>query len=90
MGPRTAAAIATENQGPSDWWALLANSAFLGDPYPQLARLRALSPIHFDTASGVYFVLGHKEFAQVSKSAAFGRDTRLWAGGWNSPDYADA
>ncbi len=43
--------------------------------------------MHFDPASGIYFVLGHRAFARVSKSASMGRDTRNWLGGWNSDDY---
>jgi cytochrome P450 len=70
------------------WWPLLADPEFLENPYPELARLRAMGPVHQDPSSGVYFILGHKEFAQVSKSSALGRDTRLWAGGWSSPEYA--
>ena len=71
-----------------DWWRLLSDPAFLENPYPELARLRALAPVHLDASSGVYFILGHREFARVSKSSAMGRDTRLWANGWTAPDYA--
>lgn len=71
-----------------DWWRMLADPAFLENPYPELARLRELAPVHHDPVSGVYFILGHREFARVSKSSAMGRDTRLWTGGWSSPEYA--
>lgn len=71
-----------------DWWTMLADPVFLESPYPELARLRALAPVHHDPVSGVYFILGHREFARVSKSSAMGRDTRLWTGGWSSPEYA--
>ena len=64
-----------------DWWTMLADPVFLESPYPELARLRALSPVHHDPVSGVYFILGHREFARVSKSSAMGRDTRLWTEG---------
>jgi cytochrome P450 len=70
------------------WWPLLSDPHFLENPYAELARLRALSPVHYDPSTGVFFILGHKEFAQISKSSALGRDTRLWKGGWCSPEYA--
>ncbi len=57
------------------------------NPYAKLARLREQGAVHFDEASGVYFVLGHSAFARVSKSTAMGRDTRHWTNGWTHPDY---
>ncbi|HEX2841879.1 cytochrome P450 [Hyphomicrobium sp.] len=71
-----------------DWWSLLTASEFLKDPYARLAELRARGAVQHDAASGVYFVLGHKEFAQVAKSSRAGRDTRRWAGGWSAPEYS--
>lgn len=70
-----------------DWWSILSDRDFLENPYPELRRLQALGPVHFDPKNGIYFILGHKAFARVSKSSAMGRDTRNWTGGWNSEDY---
>ena len=70
-----------------DWWSILSDPVFLADPYPVLRRLQARGPIHFDPASGIYFVLGHKAFSKVAKSTAMGRDTRRWTNGWCAPDY---
>ncbi|CTQ60455.1 cytochrome P450 [Roseibium album] len=70
-----------------DWWSILSDKTFLENPYSELRRLQAKGPVHFDRKNGIYFVLGHKAFARVSKSSAMGRDTRNWTGGWNSEDY---
>ena len=78
-----------ENAASIDWWGLLTDTVFLEDPYAELARLRAIAPVHRDDGSGVYFVLGHKEFARVSKSSDFGRDTRACAWNWTLPEYAE-
>src|SRR6478735_8001765 len=51
-----------------DWWTLLTDPAFLRNPYPDLKRIRDLAPIHFDPASGVYFVLGYREFGMMAKT----------------------
>ncbi|WP_319772111.1 cytochrome P450 [Breoghania sp.] len=69
-----------------DWWTMLADPGFLTNPYPDLKRIRELAPVHFDPVSGVYFVMGHKEFAQMAKTQAMGRDTTYWANGWSSPE----
>lgn len=69
-----------------DWWTLLTDPAFLRNPYPDLKRIRDLAPIHYDPASGVYFVLGYREFGLMAKTPQMGRDTRFWATGWNSPE----
>jgi cytochrome P450 len=69
-----------------DWWTLLTDPGFLRDPYPELKRIRELAPIHYDPASGVYFVLGYREFGLMAKTPQMGRDTRFWATGWNSPE----
>jgi len=76
-----------ENGADTDWWSILSDRDFLENPYPELRRLRANGPVQFDERSGIYFVLGHKAFGRVSKSAAMGRDTRNWLGGWTSDDY---
>ncbi|GAB4518913.1 MAG: cytochrome P450 [Roseibium sp.] len=76
-----------ENGADTDWWSILSDRDFLENPYPELQRLRANGPVQFDARSGIYFVLGHKAFGRVSKSAAMGRDTRNWLGGWTSDDY---
>ncbi|WP_321505403.1 cytochrome P450 [Breoghania sp.] len=73
--------------GGIDWWSVLSDRDFLANPYPQLRRLQEKGPVHFDPASGIYFILGHRAFARVSKSSSMGRDTRNWLGGWNSDDY---
>jgi cytochrome P450 len=67
-----------------DWWSLLTDREFLADPYPALQRLRARGPVQFDPVSGVYFILGHREFGQVARAPQMGRDTRLWRDGWCS------
>ena len=69
-----------------DWWTLLTDPGFLRDPYPELKRIRELAPIHYDPASGVYFVLGYREFALMARTPEMGRDTRFWANGWSSPE----
>lgn len=72
-----------------DWWRLLADRAFLCDPYPVLAPLREAGPIHRDARSGIYFVLSHRAFTQVAKAPEMGRDTRLWVDGWARPGGAE-
>ncbi|KAB7619602.1 cytochrome P450 [Alkalilimnicola sp. S0819] len=72
-----------------DWWAMLSDPAFLEQPYGELCRLQRLGPVHFDAASGVYFVLGHEAFSRVVKSSRMGRDTRLWRDGWATPEYRE-
>ncbi len=71
--------------GAPDWWALFKDPAYLTDPYPELKRIRDLAPVHHDPVSGVYFVLGHREFGAMAKAPEMGRDTRLWTHGWSSP-----
>jgi cytochrome P450 len=83
------ASAVREDAAPIDWWEMLTDPVFLEDPYADLARLRALGPVHRDAGSGVYFVLGHREFARVSKSSDFGRDTRVCAWNWTLPEYAE-
>jgi hypothetical protein len=61
-----------------DWWGLFNDPEYLRDPYPELKRIRQLAPIHYDPASGVYFVLGYRECALVLKAPELGRDTQLW------------
>ncbi|WP_193222344.1 cytochrome P450 [Alkalilimnicola sp. S0819] len=69
-----------------DWWTMLSDPQFLANPYPELNRIRELSPIHYDPASEIYFVLGHREFNAMAKTPQMGRDTRFWAKGWSSPE----
>ncbi|WP_346898831.1 cytochrome P450 [uncultured Roseibium sp.] len=69
-----------------DWWTMLTDPDYLKNPYPELSRIRDLAPIHYDAVSGIYFVMGHKEFASMAKTEAMGRDTLYWANGWNSPE----
>jgi cytochrome P450 len=69
-----------------DWWTLLTDPAFLRNPYPELQRIREIAPIHFDPASGIYFVLGYREFGAMAKTPQMGRDTSFWATGWSSPE----
>ncbi|WP_316976531.1 cytochrome P450 [Shumkonia mesophila] len=70
-----------------DWWGMLTDRAFLENPYPQLRRLQERGPIHLDTRSGMYFVLGHEAFARVVKAPEIGRDTRPWKNGWYNEEY---
>ena len=65
-----------------DWWGLLTDRDYLTDPYPWLRQLLQRGPVHHDQASDVWFVLGHREFAQLAKAPQLGRDTRLWRDGW--------
>lgn len=71
-----------------NWWGMLTDPAYLRDPYPDLARLRARAPVHYDPASDIYFVLGHREFGRMAKAPEMGRDTRGWKNGWNTPENA--
>ncbi|WP_170294671.1 cytochrome P450 [Roseospira navarrensis] len=91
-GPEDSGADTTDGAGSAgatdiDWWSTLADPGFLRHPYPELARLQALGPVHFDQRSGVYFVLGHAAFARIVKAPQMGRDTRHWADGWCSEAY---
>lgn len=70
-----------------DWWATLTDRGFLENPYPELARLQALGPVHLDRQSGIYFVLGHAAFSRIAKAPQMGRDTRHWTDGWCNEDY---
>jgi cytochrome P450 len=69
-----------------NWWAMLTDPEYLRNSYPELARIRQLAPIHYDSASRVYFVLGYREFGLLAKAPEMGRDTRLWANGWSTPE----
>jgi cytochrome P450 len=69
-----------------DWWTLLTDPAYLRDPYAEMKRIRELAPVHYDPTSGVYFVLGYREFDSMAKTTQMGRDTRFWANGWSSPE----
>lgn len=71
-----------------NWFATLSHPDFLQDPYPTLARLREAGAVQLDPASGVFFVLSHDAFAQISKSPRMGRDTRKWKDGWDRPGAA--
>lgn len=70
-----------------DWWTMLTDRAFLENPYPQLRPLQEQGPIHLDTRSGIYFVLGHAAFAAICNSPKIGRDTRHWKNGWNNEEF---
>ncbi len=70
-----------------DWWTMLTDPAFLENPYPELRRLQEQGPIHLDTGSGVYFILGHAAFTRVVKAPEIGRDTRHWKNGWYNEEY---
>jgi cytochrome P450 len=70
----------------SSWWETIKAPSFLIDPYPQLKAWRELGPVHHDRASDIYFVFGHNEFVKLARSPKMGRDTRLWRGGWASPE----
>ena len=78
-----------EETGAIDWWGLLTSRDFLENPYPALHRIREQGPVHFDAASGIYFVLCHEEFSRILKAPEMGRDTRLWRGGWYEESYRE-
>ena len=65
-----------------DWWSLLDDRDFLVDPYPALRRIQERGSVHFDADSGIYFVLGYREFVRIATALQMGRDTRVWANGW--------
>lgn len=65
---------------------MLTDPAFLRNPYPELKRIRERAPVHLDEVSGLYFVLGHREFEQMAKSPKMGRDIRFWRNSWASPE----
>ncbi|MEM6405091.1 MAG: cytochrome P450 [Pseudomonadota bacterium] len=69
-----------------DWWELLTDPEFLGHPYPELNRIRDLAPIHYDSVSGIYFVLGYYEFRDLATAPELGRDVRYWSNSWSSPE----
>jgi hypothetical protein len=69
-----------------NWWGMLTDPDYLRNPYPELNRLREKAPVHFDPYSGVYFVLGYREFTLMARAAEMGRDTRLWKNSWNNPE----
>jgi len=70
----------------TSWWETIKDKSFLIDPYPQLKAWRELGAVHHDRASDIYFVFGHQEFTKIARSPKMGRDTRLWRGGWASPE----
>jgi cytochrome P450 len=69
-----------------DWWTMLTDPDYLANPHPHLKRIREMGPVHKDTASGIFFVLGHEEFDMMTRAREMGRDTRLWNNGWNRPE----
>jgi cytochrome P450 len=69
-----------------DWWTMLTDPQYLSNPYAELKRIRELAPIHYDSASGIYFVMRYREFGLMAKTSQMGRDTRFWATGWSSPE----
>ncbi|HEU0123303.1 MAG TPA: cytochrome P450 [Bryobacteraceae bacterium] len=75
-------AAADKTEADIDWWSLLNDRAFLIDPYPHLERLQSIAPVHFDGSSGIFFILGHREFVRVATALQMGRDTRHWTNGW--------
>jgi cytochrome P450 len=76
------------NADPVNWFAILSAPEVLQNPYPTLARLRERGSVQRDPASGVFFVLSHEAFSQISKSPCMGRDTRKWKDGWDRPGAA--
>ncbi|MFC3051552.1 cytochrome P450 [Kordiimonas pumila] len=71
----------------TDWWGTITDHAFITTPFPTLHELLKEGPIHHDTYSDIYFILGHAEFQQIMKSPDMRRDTRLWKDGWNTEEY---
>jgi unspecific monooxygenase len=51
-------------------------AAFVEDPYPTYAELRAKSPIFFDDTWGLTFFTRHADVAAILKDRRFGRDVR--------------
>jgi cytochrome P450 len=80
------AATPVRQRAAIDWWGLLTDRTYLAYPYPELKRIQQLGPVHYHEGSGVWFVLGHREFGQIVKSPQAGRDTRLWTDGWRTPE----
>ena len=70
-----------------DWWTMLTDPEYLRNPYPELKRIRQLASIHYDSASGIYFVLGYREFGLMARAPELGRDIRHWSNGWSNPEY---
>ncbi|MDJ0933269.1 cytochrome P450 [Breoghania sp.] len=66
-----------------DWWTVLTDPDYLESPYADLKRLRELGPVHCDSATGGFFVLGYEAFRSMATLRDMGRDTRLWSNGWN-------
>lgn len=59
--------------------------AFVADPYPTYARLRAESPVFFDPTWDLTFFARHADVAGILKDRRFGRDVRHAL----SPDEVD-
>jgi cytochrome P450 len=86
MSDNDAASTSAGADGGLNWWGMLTDPAFIGNPYPELHRLRRAAAVHRDEGSGIFFVLGHAEFRQMAMAPEMGRDTRLWTYGWNRPE----
>jgi cytochrome P450 len=69
-----------------DWWRMLLDPAYIANPHAELRRIREHGPVHYDEASGIYFVLNHGEFRHMAMAPEMGRDTRLWTNGWSRPE----
>ncbi len=72
-----------------DWWSMLTDPEYLKSPYAELKNLREMGPVHRDPATGVFFVLGHNAFRAMATAREMGRDTRLWAHGWNRQEVRE-
>ncbi len=59
--------------------------AFVADPYPTYAELRARSPVFFDETWGLTFFAGHADVAGILRDRRFGRDVR----GYVPPGHID-
>jgi cytochrome P450 len=81
-----ASSVALPSSFGVDWWSMLMDPIFLRNPYPELKRIRELASIHYDSESGIYFIMGYSEFSRMAKTKLMGRDTSYWANGWNSPE----
>lgn len=68
-----------------DWWRMLLDPDFIRSPHQKLHSIRKFGAIQFDAETGIYFVLGHREFRQLAMAPEMGRDTQLWVNGWSSP-----
>ena len=69
-----------------DWWQMLLDPDFIKNPHQKLQLIRKSGAVQLDPETGIYFILGHREFRQLALAPEMGRDTQLWTNGWSSPE----